>query len=269
MRLNNKVAVVTGSSQGIGRGIAIGLAKAGANVTVNCNQNVDKANSVANEIRELGRQALVVKSEVSKKNDVDRMVKLTLREFGKIDILVSNAGILIPGCMEELKEEDWDRVIDVNLKGVFLSCQAVGRHMIDSKSGGSIINIASISAHTPEVNAGAYTSSKAGVIGLTRLLAIEWARYGIRVNAINPGPVMTPLQRKSYPSEELLKTRNSAVPLNRHGTPEEMAWLAVFLASDEASYITGAEINVDGGSSVSMFHLVHKLAQTHYEKNKS
>lgn len=267
--LNDKIAIITGSSQGIGRGIAIGLAGAGANVTVNCNQNVDKANSVANKVRELGHRALVVKSDVSKRSDVDRMVKLTLEEFGKIDILVNNAGILIPGRMEQLREEDWDRVIDVNLKGVFLSCQAVGRHMIESKSGGSIINVASISAHTPEVNAGAYTPSKAGVIGLTRLLAIEWARYGIRVNALNPGPVLTPLQRKSYPSEKLLKTRNNAVPMNRHGTPEEMARLAVFLASDEASYITGADINVDGGSSVSMFHLVHKLAQTHYENKKS
>ena len=268
MRLNNKIAIVTGSSQGIGRGIAIGLAEAGANVTVNYNQNVDKANSVADEVRKIGRRALVVKGDVSKKNDVDRMVKFTLREFGKIDILVNNAGILIPGCMEDLREEAWDRVIDVNLKGVFLSCQAVGKHMIGSKSGGSIINIASISGHTPEVNAGAYTSSKAGVIGLTRLLAIEWAGYGIRVNTVNPGPVLTPLQKKSYPSEELLKTRNNAVPMNRHGTPEEMASLVVFLASDDADYITGADINIDGGSSISMFHLVHKLAHTHYDNKK-
>jgi NAD(P)-dependent dehydrogenase (short-subunit alcohol dehydrogenase family) len=132
--------------------------------------------------------------------------------------------------------------------------------MIKSKSGGAIINIASISAHLPEVNGGAYTPSKAAVIGLTKLLAIEWAKHNIRVNAISPGPVMTPLQRKAYSSQELLEARNRAIPVERHGKPEEIASAAVFLASDDAGYITGEEMTIDGGSRISMFHLVHRLA---------
>jgi len=149
----------------------------------------------------------------------------------------------------------------LNLKGVFLCCQAVGRHMIKRKAGGSIVNVASISGEMPEINDGAYTPSKAGVIALTRLLAIEWAKYGIRVNALSPGPIMTPLQREAFPSEKLLDARNKAIPMNRHGTPEEMAKVAIFLASDDSSYITGANITADGGSLASMFYLVHRMAE--------
>ncbi len=261
MKLKDKIVIVTGASQGIGRGIALGLAEAGADVTVNYHQNIDGAEGVANEIRNLGRQAMVVQGDISKSGDVSRLIQETLNEFGKIDILVNNAGILIPGPIEDLEEADWDRVIQVNLNGTFLCCQAVGRHMIQTKSGGSIINVASISAHMPEIEDGAYTPSKAGVIGLTRLLAVEWSKYGIRVNALSPGPIMTLLQRQAYPTEELLKARNNAVPMNRHGTPEEMAKVVAFLASDDASYITGAEIQADGGSLGSMFHLIHQLSK--------
>lgn len=261
MKLKDKIAIVTGASQGIGRGIALGFAEAGADVVVNCDRNIDGAETVANEIRTLGRRAQAIQGDVSRSNDVDRMIQQTLRTFGRIDILVNNAGIYVAGPIENLREEDWDRVIEVNLKGVFLCCQAVGRHMIERKSGGSIINVASISAHMPELNSGAYTPSKAGVIGLTRLLAVEWAKYGIRVNALSPGPVMTPLQREAYPSEKLLEARTRAIPMNRHGTPEEMARVAIFLASGDSSYITGEDINVDGGSQASMFYLVHRLAE--------
>jgi NAD(P)-dependent dehydrogenase (short-subunit alcohol dehydrogenase family) len=122
--------------------------------------------------------------------------------------------------------------------------------------------VASISGHIPEINGGAYTPSKAGIIGLTKLLAIEWTKYNIRVNAISPGPVMTPLQRKAYPSEKLLEARNRAIPMGRHATPPEIARVAVFLASEDAAYITGEEITVDGGSQISMFQLVHRLADS-------
>jgi len=261
MKLKGKIAIVTGASQGIGRGISLGLAEAGADVVVNCDRNIEGAETVAHEIRALGRRAIVAQADVSKSDDVNRMVQQTLRAFGTIDILVNNAGIFISSPIEDLKEEDWDRVMGVNLKGVFLCCQAVGRHMIEGESGGSIINVASISGLMPEVSGGAYTPSKAGVLALTRLLAIEWAKYGIRANALSPGPIMTPLQRAAFPSEKLLAARNRAVPMNRHGTPEEMAKVVVFLASDDSSYITGADITADGGSLVSMFYLVRQLAE--------
>ena len=149
----------------------------------------------------------------------------------------------------------------VNLKGAFLCSQVVGRHMIQRKTAGSIINIASISGSTPETNSGAYTPSKAGMIGLTRVLAMEWAKYNIRVNSVSPGPIMTPLQRKAYPSEALLAARNRAVPMNRHGTPEDVARAVIFLASDDSTYVTGTDLLVDGGSLPSMFHLVRKMAE--------
>jgi len=261
MKLREKIAIVTGASQGIGRGIAMELAEAGADVVVNCDRNVQKAEEVANEIRTCGRRALVAQADVSKSMDVKRMVQLTLETFGRVDILVNNAGIEIGGAIENVSEEVWDRVMGVNLKGVFLCCQAVGRHMIQRKSGGSIINVASISGSMPEMNSGPYTPSKAGMIGLTKLLAIEWAKYDIRVNSVSPGPIMTPLQRAAYPSEALLAARNKAVPMNRHGTPEEIGRAVVFLASEDSSYMTGTDLVVDGGSLPSMFHLVRKMAE--------
>lgn len=262
LRLKNRIAVVTGASRGIGSAIALALGQAGADLVINYHHDSDAAQRVARKIEKLGRRALVVQGNVSRCEEVHQLVESTLEAFGKLDILVNNAGIFVPGPIENVREQDWDRVLEVNLKGVFLCCQAVGRHLIAKKSGGTIINIASISAHLPEVNGGSYTPSKAGVIGLTKLLAVEWAKYHIRVNAISPGPVMTPLQRKAYPSKDLLDARNRAVPLGRHGKPEEIAAATVFLASDDAAYLTGEELTIDGGSQVSMFHLVHQLADS-------
>ena len=256
MKLIDKVAIVTGASQGIGKGIAIGLAKAGADVVVNYYKNVEGAESVKKEVEEIGRKCLLFQGDVSIRNDAFGLAQTTIETFGKIDILVNNAGILIPGALLDLEEEKWNRVIQVNLNGVFFSSQAVGKHMVESRRGGSIVNIASISAHMPEICDGAYTPSKAGVIGLTRMLAMEWAEYNIRVNAISPGPIMTSLQRQAFPTQEFEDARNRAVPMNRHGTPEEMGQVAVFLASDDASYITGAEIKADGGSIMNMFKMI-------------
>ncbi len=260
MKLKNRIAIVTGASQGIGKGIALGLAKAGADIVVNYNHNIAAARDVAHQIQVLKRRAVISQADISKSKDVHRLAREALAAFAKIDILVNNAGIFVPGAIENLAEADWDRVVSVNLKGMFLCCQAAGRHMITKKSGGVIINVASISGHIPEIGGGAYTPSKAGVIGLTKLLATEWAKYNIRVNAVSPGPVMTPLQRKAYPHEKLLAARNRAIPMGRHGTPEEIADAVVFLASADAGYITGEEITVDGGSRISMFQLVHQLA---------
>ena len=191
MKLKDKVAIVTGSSQGIGSAIALGLTDAGADLVINYNQNIDAAKKVAEKIRMQGRRTIISQGDVSNSEDVDRIVNEATEAFGKIDILVNNAGIFITGPIEKIREQDWDQVIAVNLKGAFLCCQAVGRHMIKRKSGGSIINVASISGHIPEVHGGAYTPSKAGVIGLTRLLAIEWSKYGIRVNSISPAWIWT------------------------------------------------------------------------------
>ena len=262
VKLIDKVAIVTGASQGIGKGIAIGLAKAGADVVVNYYKNVAGAESVKKEVEEIGRKCLLFQGDVSIRNDAFGLAQTTIETFGKIDILVNNAGILIPGALLDLEEEKWNRVIQVNLNGVFFSSQAVGKHMVESKRGGSIVNIASISAHMPEICDGAYTPSKAGVIGLTRMLAMEWAEYNIRVNAISPGPIMTSLQRQAFPTQELEDARNRAVPMNRHGTPEEMGQVAVFLASDDASYITGAEIKADGGSIMNMFKMIRYLSDS-------
>ena len=261
MKLAGKVAIVTGASQGIGSGIALKFAEEGADVVVNYRKNDEMAQTVADKIRSLGRQALAVKADVSQSTDVNGLVQKTLDTFGNIDILVNNAGIFIGGEIAQLKEEIWDRVMAVNLKGVFLCCQAVGKYMITNKVAGSIINIASISGRLPELNGNAYSPSKAGVISLSALLAVEWAGYGIRVNALSPGPVMTPLQEKIYATPELLDARNRGIPMNRHGEPEEIAKAAVFLASDDASYITGENLSVDGGSLASMYHLIRQLAK--------
>jgi len=170
LKFKDKIAIVTAASQGIGRVIVLALAETGANVVVNCDRNVDGAEIVTKEILALGRRAMVAQADVSKSDDVNRMVQQALAGFGRVDILVNNAGIFIADAVEDLREEDWDRVMEVNLKGVFLCCQAFGRHMIERKSGGSIINVASISDDMPELNLGAYTPSKAGVLGLPRLL---------------------------------------------------------------------------------------------------
>ena len=260
MKLEGKVAIITGSSQGIGSGIALKFAEEGADIVVNYRQKNSLAEAVAEKIRGLGCRALTIKADVSQKSDVEGLVQMALDKFGKIDILVNNAGIFIGGKIADLKEEIWDRVMDVNLKGVFLCCQAVGSYMIANKVKGSIINIASISGKLPELDGNAYSPSKAGVISFSALLAVEWARYGIRVNSLSPGPVMTPLQQEIYSTPALLEARNRGIPMKRHGQPEEIGKAAVFLASDDSSFVTGENLSVDGGSLVSMYHLIHQLS---------
>jgi NAD(P)-dependent dehydrogenase (short-subunit alcohol dehydrogenase family) len=259
MQLLDRCAIVTGAARGIGRAIALALAQAGADVVVNNRASLNAAEETVQDICALGRRAIVCQADVSILEDVRRMVVETLDAFGKIDILVNNAGIFINSPIEHVSEEDWDRVMDVNLKGVFLCCREIGRHLIERGRGGAIVNVASISARFPEVNGGAYTPSKAGVLGLTKLLAVEWAKYSIRVNAVSPGPVLTALQRAAYPNAALLAARNRAIPMKRHARPEEIAEAVVFVASDRCSYMTGEEITVDGGSQVSMFELIHRM----------
>lgn len=251
MKLENMVAIVTGSSRGIGRAIALAFAREGADLVVN-DLDLEGAEKVASEVEALGRRALAVKADVSRSDEVSHLVKSALAEFEKIDVLVNNAGILLAAPLEEISEEYWDRVLDVNLKGTFLCSQAVGREMIKRRKG-SIINIGSIAGCMSYSMAGSYGPSKAAVINLTKQLAMEWAKYNIRVNAINPGLIRTPFTEPIYTDEEVLRKRIQMIPLGRIGTPEDVAEVAVFLASEDSSYVTGQTIMVDGGLAESMF----------------
>jgi NAD(P)-dependent dehydrogenase (short-subunit alcohol dehydrogenase family) len=234
------------------------LAKEGSDVMVT-DIISQTAKEVSEEIRTIGRRSLSLEMDVSNGNQVKEMVKTALAAFGRIDVLVNVAGIFIKSPIEEVSEQDWDRVITVNLKGTFLCSQAVGKEMI-KQGGGSIVNFASVAGHTPQIYSGAYSPSKAGVILLTKIMAVEWAKYNIRVNAVSPGPISTPMTDSIYNTEKLKKGRARAIPLNRFGTPEEVAKAIVFLASEDASYITGHALTIDGGSLDSMFYLVGLLS---------
>jgi 3-oxoacyl-[acyl-carrier protein] reductase len=244
--LADRVAIVTGAGRGIGRGIARCLARAGAEVVV-VEQAEDRIAAVLAEIEGLGRRGLGVSADVARADDVRRVVRETLERFEKIDILVNNAGVLVVRRMIEQTEEDWDRVLDVNLKGAFLCCREVVPEMITRKRG-AIVNIASIAAFHVTVPHVPYAASKAGVVALTRDLAYEVGRHGIRVNAIAPGPIETPMARIS--SEEQRQRIAANIPLGRIGQPEDIGNAVVFLASDTASFITGATLPVSGGADL-------------------
>lgn len=242
MKLDGKVAIVTGAGTGMGQSHALALAREGADVVV-ADVDMESAEKVAGEIRNLGNRALVVKVDVSNKEQVSQMVKKTLDTFHKIDILVNNAGIdrLYPA--EELAEAEWDSMIDVNLKGTFLCCQEVGKQMLKQKSG-KIINIASTAAHKGYLRQAAYSASKGGVLSLTRALAIEWAKYNINVNSVSPGTTVTALFLKLGIN---LENRIKRVPLGRLNKPENVSDAVLFLASSASDNMTGQDIMVDGG----------------------
>ena len=247
--LLDRVAIVTGSGQGIGRGIALCLARAGANIVI-ADQVSERIAPVAAAVEDLGGQALGLTVDVSRGEEVQRMVQRTIERFGKIDILVNDAGKVVVKPMVEQNEADWDRVVDTNLKGVFLCCRYVVPEMIARKRG-AIVNIASIAAFHVTVPHVPYAASKAGVVALTRDLAYEVARYGIRVNAIAPGPIETPMSQavSAEQRQGIIRT----VPLGRMGQPEDIGQAAAFLASDAASFITGATLPVAGGSDLKVF----------------
>jgi NAD(P)-dependent dehydrogenase (short-subunit alcohol dehydrogenase family) len=247
--LLDQKAIVTGASRGLGRAIAIALAQAGADVVITFNVNVDMAQQTAAEVEKLGRKSLVIKMDVAKSDEINQVVEKTLKEFGRINILVNNAGINRRVPAEQMSETDWKKVIDVNLTGVFLCSQAVGRQMIKQKSG-RIINIASVSGVL--LNRGvtqvAYYAAKAGVILLTKALAMEWAKHNIRVNAISPGWMRTSLvesefivDKKKY--QEIIED----TPMRRFGEPRELGPAVVYLASTASSFITGENLVIDGG----------------------
>ncbi|EGK13474.1 3-oxoacyl-[acyl-carrier-protein] reductase [Kroppenstedtia eburnea] len=242
--LSGKVAMVTGGSRGIGRAISTALAEAGADVAVIYAGNRDAAEETADRIREAGRQAAVIQADVSDAGQVDSAVKEVLKTFGRIDILVNNAGITRDNLMLRMKEEDWDRVVDTNLKGVFLCIKAVTRPMLKQRAG-RIINISSVVGISGNPGQANYVAAKAGVIGLTKSAAKELASRGITVNAVAPGFIETDMTAQL--GEEVRGELMSQIPLSRLGKPEDVAGAVRFLASDAAGYITGQTLHVDGG----------------------
>jgi len=246
MRFKGKVALVTGSTRGMGREFAMGFAREGAEVIIN-GRNLEKANAVAKEVEALGVQSLAVAGDVSSPQDVSRMVEEGINRFGRIDILINNAGIN-PFILEaeKIKVEGWDEMMNVNLKGVFLCCQAVGKKMME-QGGGKIINISSTVGLLGEQGFLPYSVTKAGVIMMTKVLAYEWSKYNIRINSIAPGFIAAGMNTPILNKEILVSGLSQKVPLKRLANPEEIVKIALFLASEDASYVNGTTIVVDGG----------------------
>lgn len=245
--LENKVALVTGAGRGIGRAIAIALAKEGAEVVINYNGSEERAKEVKQTIEENGGKASIYKCNVSDFEACEAMIKDIVKEHGRLDILVNNAGITKDGLIMKMKEEDFDSVLNVNLKGTFNTIRHSARQMLRQKSG-KIINISSVSGILGNAGQANYAASKAGVIGLTKTMARELGSRGITVNAIAPGFVDT--EMTGVLSEEIRENACRQIILGRFGKPEDIANVAVFLASDKADYITGQVISVDGGMNV-------------------
>ncbi len=242
MTLKNKIAIVTGAGQGIGRGIVLALAKEGCDVVVS-DINLENSQKVVEEIEKMGGRGLAVKCDVSKKVEVDAMVAQTKEKFGKLDILVNNAGIFPFVPFAQMKESDWDKVLAVNLKSVFLCSQAAA---VEMSAGGKIVNTSSIASFVGFEGLVHYCASKGGVNGMIRALALELAPKKINVNAVAPGAIATPGASTGM-TEEVKKQTIAMIPWKRMGAPEDIANAVVFLASDAADYITGQVLIVDGG----------------------
>lgn len=247
MGLQGKVALVTGASRGIGRAIAIALAKQGASIIVNYSGNKARAEETAADIRAAGAEALVWQSDISDEKSVQEMVKQSVDHFGHLDIVVNNAGITRDGLLMRMKETDWDAVLNTNLKGVFLVTKAVLRSMMRQKQG-RIINIASVVGILGNPGQANYVAAKAGLIGLTKATAREVASRGITVNAVAPGFIVTEMTDQL--PEDVKEKMLSEIPLGKLGTPENVADVVSFLASDESRYMTGQTLSVDGGMAM-------------------
>lgn len=250
MELNGKIAIVTGAGSGIGRAIALKLAEHGADIVIVYGHNDANAAESAKLVEGLGRKALVIKTDVVDSKAVGSMANAVIKEWGHIDILVNNAGIFRESLLLEMSEEDWDDVLDVNLKGPFLCTQAVGKRMVEAGTGGKVINIGSIDGTGIAPGITNYAVSKMGLIQLTRCAALELAPHRINVNIVSPGAISTgmALADEGTPEfEEYVARIRQEVPLKRMGEGEEIADMVLFLASDKADYITGSEFVVDGG----------------------
>ncbi|MDY6856416.1 MAG: 3-oxoacyl-[acyl-carrier-protein] reductase [Thermodesulfobacteriota bacterium] len=243
MELKGKVALITGSAQGIGKAIAMLFAKRGADIVIS-DMNSENAEKVSKEIEDIGRKSLVSITDVADFKAVEVMIKKTIDAFGRIDILVNNAGIVKDGLLLRMKEESWDQVLNVNLKGTFNCTKAAIRYMAKQK-GGKVVNIASIAGEMGNIGQANYSASKAGVIGFTKTVAREFASRNINVNAVAPGFIDTEMTR-ALP-ENITEGLKVQIPIERLGTPEDVAEAVFFLVSEASSYITGQVLNVNGG----------------------
>ena len=246
-RLEGKVAVVTGSNRGIGKGIAVALAKEGCKVVVNSYREDEEAKNTVEEIKKLGAESIFIKANVTREIDVRDLIEKAVKKFGKLDILVNNAGILVSGTVTTLTEKDWDRQMEVNLKGVFLCSKYAVQQMLKQGKGGRIINIGSIAGLVGFPGISAYCASKGGVTELAREMALDYAKYGITVNAIDPGVIVTDMTKGMLDDAATRKMLMENTPVGRFGQPEDIGNAAVFLALDESSFITGHNLVVDGG----------------------
>ena len=246
MKLEGKVALITGSSRGLGRAVALSFAKEGAKVVVNYTSNETAANEVAQAINQMGSQAIVVRADVSKREEADGLVQAAVKEFGRLDILVNNAGFTRPAMMLKMTEEQWDEVVDIHLKGAFLCSQAAGRQMKEQNSG-KIINVTSVAGLVGTVGQINYSAAKGGTISMTKSIARELARYNVCANVISIGILSMGMSEKITTDEKLKEIYMNRILLKRFGTPDDVSPAFVFLASDESNYITGQILCVDGG----------------------
>ena len=246
-RLEGKVAIITGSNRGIGKGIAMAFAKEGCKVVINSYKEDEEARKAVEEIKNLGSDAVFIKANVIREVDIKNLVDNAVEKFGKLDIMVNNAGILVQGTVETLTEQDWDKQMDVNLKGVFFGTKYAVLQMKKQGAGGRIISISSIAGLVGFPGISAYCASKGGVTEFTREVALDCAKYGITVNAINPGVIVTDMTKGMLNDNATNKMLLENTPVGRFGQPEDIGNAAVFLALDESSFITGHNLVVDGG----------------------